>query len=48
MGWVSRANLAVAKSPVGRYFRLQGSGHVRLGSWGAEWPSGRVRARWRC
>ncbi|BEI85761.1 hypothetical protein CcaverHIS002_0600480 [Cutaneotrichosporon cavernicola] len=29
MAWVSRANLAVAKSPVGRYFRLQGSGHKK-------------------
>ncbi|CAK9781787.1 permease [Cutaneotrichosporon oleaginosum] len=27
MGWVSRANIAVAQSAVGRYFRLQGSGH---------------------
>ncbi|KAF2170354.1 hypothetical protein M409DRAFT_19173 [Zasmidium cellare ATCC 36951] len=27
--WVHNANAAVAKSPVGRYFRLQGSGHPK-------------------
>lgn len=26
--WIHRTNAAVAKSPVGRYFRLEGSGHV--------------------
>jgi hypothetical protein len=29
-GWVHNANAAVARSFVGRYFRLEGSGHVRL------------------
>lgn len=29
MGWIPKANAAVARSPVGRYFRLEGSGHVR-------------------
>jgi AGZA family xanthine/uracil permease-like MFS transporter len=29
MGWVHNANLAVAKSPVGRYFRLEHSGHPK-------------------
>lgn len=28
-GWVHNANMAVARSFVGRYFRLEGSGHVR-------------------
>lgn len=27
-GWVHNANLKIAKSPVGRYFRLEYSGHV--------------------
>ncbi|KAL1590216.1 Efflux pump notK' [Cladosporium halotolerans] len=27
--WVSNANAAVARSPVGRYFRLEGSGHPK-------------------
>lgn len=26
--WVGNANAAVARSAVGRYFRLEGSGHV--------------------
>jgi AGZA family xanthine/uracil permease-like MFS transporter len=26
--WIGRANAAVAKSAVGKYFRLEGSGHV--------------------
>jgi hypothetical protein len=29
-GWVHNANAAVARSFVGRYFRLEGSGHVRV------------------
>ena len=29
MGWIHTVNLKVAKSPVGRWFRLDGSGHVR-------------------
>ncbi|KAF2261975.1 xanthine/uracil permease family protein-like protein [Lojkania enalia] len=29
MGWIHNANLAVAKSPIGRYFRLEGSGHPK-------------------
>lgn len=29
MGWVHNTNTAVARSAVGRYFRLEGSGHVR-------------------
>lgn len=28
MGWIHNANAAVAKSAVGRYFRLDGSSHV--------------------
>lgn len=35
MGWSSaihNANVAVAKSFVGRYFRLEGSGHVSVDS----------------
>lgn len=28
MGWIHNANAAVARSVVGRYFRLEGSGHV--------------------
>lgn len=28
MGWVHNANAAVARSAVGKYFRLEGSGHV--------------------
>lgn len=28
MGWVHNTNAAVARSFVGRYFRLEGSGHV--------------------
>ena len=26
--WIGRANAAVARSAVGKYFRLEGSGHV--------------------
>ncbi|KAK6430648.1 hypothetical protein LTR95_013193 [Oleoguttula sp. CCFEE 5521] len=29
MGWIHNANAAVARSVVGRYFRLEGSGHPR-------------------
>jgi hypothetical protein len=29
-GWIHNANMAVARSFVGRYFRLEGSGHVRV------------------
>ncbi|EON66846.1 hypothetical protein W97_06248 [Coniosporium apollinis CBS 100218] len=29
MGWVHNANLAIARGPVGRYFRLDGSGHPK-------------------
>jgi AGZA family xanthine/uracil permease-like MFS transporter len=29
MTWVHNVNLKVARSPVGKYFRLDGSGHVR-------------------
>lgn len=28
--WTEKVNLRVARSPVGRYFRLEHSGHVRL------------------
>jgi hypothetical protein len=28
MGWIHNTNAAVARSAVGRYFRLEGSGHV--------------------
>ena len=28
MGWILNTNAAVARSAVGRYFRLEGSGHV--------------------
>lgn len=28
MGWVYRINSRVASSPVGRWFQLEGSGHV--------------------
>lgn len=28
--WAHRVNLAVARSPVGKHFRLEGSGHVCL------------------
>jgi AGZA family xanthine/uracil permease-like MFS transporter len=27
-GWIHKANAAVARSFVGKYFRLEGSGHV--------------------
>ncbi|ORY14700.1 xanthine/uracil permease family protein-like protein [Clohesyomyces aquaticus] len=35
MGWVHNTNLKIAQSPVGRYFRLDGSGHpkARKGSY---------------
>lgn len=26
MGWIHNANATVARSPIGRYFRLEGSG----------------------
>jgi len=29
MGWIHNTNAAVARSTLGRYFRLEGSGHVR-------------------
>ncbi|KAF2116376.1 xanthine/uracil permease family protein-like protein [Lophiotrema nucula] len=29
MGWIHNANLKVAQSPIGRYFRLEGSGHPK-------------------
>ena len=29
MGWIHNANASVAQGAVGRYFRLEGSGHVR-------------------
>ena len=29
MGWVHNTNAAIARSAVGRYFRLEGSGHPR-------------------
>lgn len=29
MGFIHNANLKVAKSPVGRWFRLDGSGHPK-------------------
>jgi AGZA family xanthine/uracil permease-like MFS transporter len=29
-GWIHNANVAVARSFVGKYFRLEGSGHVRI------------------
>jgi hypothetical protein len=29
-GWIHNANMAVARSFVGKYFRLEGSGHVRI------------------
>lgn len=28
--WMHKVNLQVARSPVGRHFLLEGSGHVRL------------------
>ena len=28
MGWIENLNARVAKSPVGRWFKLDGSGHV--------------------
>lgn len=28
--WVTKLNGAVARSPVGHYFRLEGSGHVSI------------------
>lgn len=28
MGWMDTVNVKVARSPVGRWFRLEGSGHV--------------------
>lgn len=28
--WVNKVNLQVARSPIGRHFRLEGSGHVCL------------------
>jgi hypothetical protein len=30
MGWIHNANAAVARSFVGKYFRLEGSGHVSM------------------
>lgn len=30
LDWVHRVNLAVARSPVGWWFRLENSGHVGL------------------
>lgn len=30
--WTDKVNAKVAAGPVGRYFRLDGSGHVRLPS----------------
>ncbi len=29
MGWIQTVNQKVAVSPVGRWFKLEGSGHVR-------------------
>ena len=29
MGWIHNTNLRIAQSPVGRYFRLEGSGHPK-------------------
>jgi hypothetical protein len=28
--WIHNTNLRVARSPVGKWFRLEGSGHVRI------------------
>lgn len=30
MGWIHNANAAIAKSVIGRRFRLEGSGHVSI------------------
>lgn len=40
MGWIHNANAAVARSPVGRYFRLEGSGVSIIGTMIANANSG--------